>query len=94
LDEYQALGARIALFPTIAATVALQASWEVLNDFKQRGTAALDDWGSRQTPWGRAGRQDLVNHQLVRKLEEEYLPEDLQRDYEHTWGHGTSYRST
>lgn len=95
LEEYAALGARIALFPTIAATVAVQASWELLNDFKQRGTAALDEWGQRSadSPWGRAGAADLVNHKLVRELEEEYLPEAIKRDYEHTFGHGPAYRT-
>lgn len=95
LEEYQTLGARIALFPTIAASVALQASWEVLSDFKQRGTAALDDWGKRAgaSPFGRAGGAGLLPNALVRELEEHFLPRELQRDYESTFGHGPSYQT-
>jgi len=95
LDEYQALGARIALFPTIAATSALQGAWEVLNDFKQRGTAALDDWGRRSSAsaWGPASRAGLIDTGLIRELEERYIPKELQRDYEHTFGHGPSFRT-
>lgn len=95
LEEYQTLGARIALFPTIAASVALQASWEVLSDFKQRGTAALDDWGKRAgaSPFGRAGGAGLLPNALVRELEEHFLPQELQRDYESTFGHGPSYQT-
>jgi 2-methylisocitrate lyase-like PEP mutase family enzyme len=95
LDEYQALGARIALFPTIAATAGLQASWDVLNDFKQRGLAALDDYGRRahSSPWGTPGQAGLVPNGLVRQIENDFIPEELQRDYEHTWGHSPSYRT-
>ena len=35
--ELEQLGARIALYPTFAATVGAQAAWFVLNDFKARG---------------------------------------------------------
>ncbi|MDE3076294.1 MAG: isocitrate lyase/PEP mutase family protein [Chloroflexota bacterium] len=95
LEEYQALGARIALFPVIAASAALQAAWEVLNDFKQRGVAALDDWGRRSSanPWGPIPRDRLLNSALVRELEDRYLPQALRRDYDHTFGHGPSYRT-
>jgi 2-methylisocitrate lyase-like PEP mutase family enzyme len=93
LEEYQALGARIALFPTVAATVAMQAAWEVLSDFKARGLEALADWSKRAaaSPYGRPGQADLTNTGLIRQIENEFLPEELQRDYENTWGHGASY---
>lgn len=89
IEEWQALGSKVALYPTLAATVGLQASWEVLNDFKKRGTAALDAWRERsaQSQYGRPGQADLTRSAQVRNIEEEFLPVDLQRDYEHTWGH-------
>jgi 2-methylisocitrate lyase-like PEP mutase family enzyme len=93
LEEYEALGAKIALFPTIAATAGLQASWEVLNDFKRRGTPALDDWAKRsaESQYGRPGSADLTRTAGVRRIEDEFLPADLQRDYESTWGHSASF---
>jgi 2-methylisocitrate lyase-like PEP mutase family enzyme len=56
LEEYAALGVRIAQFGTIASTGGLQGAWELLNDFHQRGTAALADFAARADagPWGRA----------------------------------------
>src|SRR5262249_30549326 len=56
LDEYAKLGVRIALYPVIASAVGLQAAWMVLNDFKERGTVALDDWASavKTNRWGAA----------------------------------------
>jgi 2-methylisocitrate lyase-like PEP mutase family enzyme len=56
LEEYAALGVRIAQFGTIASTAGLQGAWELLNDFHQRGTAALADFAARAEagPWGRA----------------------------------------
>lgn len=93
LEEYQALGARIALFPTIAASAAMAAAWEVLSDFKARGIEALEDIGRRgaNSPYGRPGQADLTNAALIRQLENDFLPEELQRDYENTWGHGAGY---
>ena len=93
LEEYQALGARIALFPTIAASAAMQGAWDLLSDFKARGIEALGDWGKRSAanPFGRAGQSDLTNTSLIRQIEHEFLPEELQRDYENTWGHGADY---
>jgi hypothetical protein len=78
---------------TIAATAGLQASWEVLNDFKRRGTAALDDWAKRsaESQYGRPGQADLTRTAAVRRIEDEFLPADLQRDYDRTWGHGASF---
>lgn len=89
IEELQELGAKIALYPTVAASAAFQAGWEVLNDLKRRGPAAMRALGERYraNPWGPASLSDIVNADFVRELEERYIPEDQQRDYEHTFGH-------
>lgn len=88
-EELRQLGVRIALYPTIAATVAVQAAWQVLNDLKRRGSPAIDDWARscRASPWGLASQSRLVGADFVRELEECFLPAELQRDYVHTFGH-------
>lgn len=89
LEEWEALGVRIALYPVIAAKAGLESSWQVLNDFKERGTAALDDWNAQcaASPWGRADAQRLFDGKKIREIEEKFLPEEAQRDYDKTWGH-------
>lgn len=89
LEEWRDLGAAAALFPALASGVALQAAWDLLHDFKERGTAALRDaqQRARSSPWGIADRGKLVGSSELRDLEAEYLPSDRQRDYEQTFGH-------
>lgn len=54
-DEYEQLGLRIALYPVLASKTALQATWDALHDFRQRGLEALADLADRaeQSPWGK-----------------------------------------
>lgn len=87
--EYEQLGVRIALYPTLFATAGLQGAWELLSDFKVRGTVALDAYVDelRACTWGRADPRLLVGYDEVRKLEERFLPATAQRDYASTWGH-------
>jgi 2-methylisocitrate lyase-like PEP mutase family enzyme len=87
--ELEQLGARIALYPVFAATVGAQAVWQVLNDFKQRGPAALEDWTrqAQASAWGLPNLGDLVGAPRIRELEEQFLPGRLQRDYVSTFGH-------
>ena len=40
LVEWQELGAAVALFPALTTSVGLQATWDFLHDFKERGSAA------------------------------------------------------
>ena len=88
-EELRSLGARIALYPTIAASVSVQAAWQVLNDLKERGSPAIEDWAKsfRGSKWGAASSAELVRADFVRELEEQFIPADLQRDYETTFGH-------
>jgi 2-methylisocitrate lyase-like PEP mutase family enzyme len=91
LDEYAKLGVRIALYPVIASSVGLQAAWVTLNDFRERGTVALDDWAKRvkETRWGPLTLASVVRFDQVREIEEQFLPQGKQRDYDTTWGHRT-----
>lgn len=92
-EEYEALGVRIALYPTIAATAGLQASWEVLRDFKKRGAEALLDWNKRvrSSPFGQPNVKKLLGYDEIREVEKRYLTKDAQRDYASTWGHKTNF---
>ncbi|MBV9579198.1 MAG: isocitrate lyase/PEP mutase family protein [Chloroflexi bacterium] len=87
--ELEQLGARIALYPTFAATVGAQAAWFVLNDFKARGPVALEEWTEkmRATPYGLPDQSALVGASRIRDFEAEFLPDRLQRDYVTTFGH-------
>ena len=93
VEEYDALGVRIALYPVIAATAGLQAAWHVLSDFKERGTAALVDWDTavRRSKWGRADFSALVGQGTIREIEEKFLSQSSRRDYATTWGHKTTF---
>jgi hypothetical protein len=61
----------------------------MLHDFRERGTAALADFAQRakNSPWGPADRGALVGTDFIRELEERFLPADVQRDYDSTFGH-------
>jgi 2-methylisocitrate lyase-like PEP mutase family enzyme len=91
LEEYANLGVRIALYPVLASSVGLQAAWMTLNDFRERGTVALDEWASRvkESRWGPLSLASVVRFDQVREIEERCLPPDAQRDYDGTWGHRT-----
>lgn len=91
LEEWHSMGAAVAIYPALTTAAALQASWDVLHDFKQRGTAALAEVAQRakSSPWGAADRAALVGSDRIRELEESYLPQGIQRDYQHTHGYVT-----
>ena len=93
LPEYEALGLRIALYPVIAATSGLQASWETLNDLKERGAIAVAEWNARAAAsrWGRPNTGKLLGAEKVRAIEERFIPASLQRNYAATWGHRTDH---
>jgi 2-methylisocitrate lyase-like PEP mutase family enzyme len=91
LAEWQALGAAAAIFPTLTTTIALQTTWDLLHDFQARGTAALGEARERTaaSPWGAADLAALVDAAQIRELESRYLPDDLRRDYDGTFGYST-----
>jgi 2-methylisocitrate lyase-like PEP mutase family enzyme len=89
LEEYEELGLRIVLYPTLTSNAGLHAAWQLLNELKHKGNAALDEWsaGLDSSPWGRVDRRVLLGTAKIRDLEERFLPKAAQRDYATTWGH-------
>jgi 2-methylisocitrate lyase-like PEP mutase family enzyme len=89
--EYADLGACMIMYPTIAATWGLQASWEKLNDMREQGGAYVDDRATRKyghgSKWGAVEQALLTGSPRIRELEEKYLTDDAKRDYDTTWGH-------
>ncbi|HVV93270.1 MAG TPA: isocitrate lyase/PEP mutase family protein [Hyphomicrobiales bacterium] len=85
IPELQALGQRIAFYPVMASVFAAQSAFALLSDFKERGTAMLEEWNQRRDPRANAGA--LVGLERIRAIEEASLPAALRRDYDTTWGH-------
>jgi hypothetical protein len=85
------MGVAAAIFPGMTSSLGLQATWDLLNDLKERGQAALDERRVPQTEskWGRVRFDTFVSpsHERVKEIEAAYLTEEKQRDYETTFGH-------
>jgi len=94
--EYEKLGLRIVLYPAFCATAGMQAAWELLNEVRKEGGAALRAWNGRANrgTWGRPDFAKLVGAPEIRALEEKYLPKAALRDYASTWGHKTDFSGT
>jgi 2-methylisocitrate lyase-like PEP mutase family enzyme len=90
-DEFQKLGAAAVLYPSLTTANGLQATWELLHEFKERGPVVLEDWNKRAlaSRWGPVPRtQDpILPAGKILKLEDEFIPKELQRDYDKTFGH-------
>ena len=90
-EEFEKLGAAAVLYPSLTTANGLQATWELLHDFKQRGPIVLDEWNrkAQASPWGIVPRtQDpILPSKKILQLEDEFIPKELQRDYAKTFGH-------
>jgi 2-methylisocitrate lyase-like PEP mutase family enzyme len=90
-EEFQQLGAAAVLYPSLTTANGLQATWELMHDFKERGPAALEEWNKRaaSSRWGVVPRtqEPLIENEKIRKLEQSFIPQSLQRDYAGTFGH-------
>ena len=86
--DYEAAGAKIALYPTVFSTIGISAAWRVMHDFFERGPVAQHEFLAqmRDSKWGPDDRRALLGHGRVREIEERFLPERDQRDYDHTLG--------
>jgi 2-methylisocitrate lyase-like PEP mutase family enzyme len=86
IEDFSDAGLKILLFPTLANMAAAQGAWELMCDVQHRGSAALNDWSSRRTSsWPGDGSLNLV-----RSLEQQFIPPDAQRDYATTYGSATA----
>jgi 2-methylisocitrate lyase-like PEP mutase family enzyme len=90
-EEFQKLGAAAVLYPSLTTANGLQATWELLHEFKERGPVVLEEWNKKaqSSRWGMVPRtQDpILPAEKIRKLEHEFIPKELQRDYDKTFGH-------
>ena len=90
LQQLEDMGVACAIFPGMTSSMGLQATWDFLNELKQRGQAALDERPA-PTPskWGRVRFDTFAafSHDDITKLETEFLPTEQQRDYDSTFGH-------
>src|SRR6266446_5969476 len=70
-------GAAAAWFPALTTMAGLQANWDFLSDFQQRGTLALDALRAQatQSPWGVASNGRILDEPRLRSMEEMYLPD-------------------
>ena len=76
LQELQAAGAAAAWYPGLTTMVALQANWDFLNDFKERGTAAIDAFlvQASGSKWGTVSNGSVLGAERIREMEDKYLP--------------------
>jgi 2-methylisocitrate lyase-like PEP mutase family enzyme len=87
--EMQELGVAVALYPACTSSTIQQSAWDFLHELKEHGPSALTDWRDkgRASPWGEVPTDALLGWDEIVAREEAYLPGELQRDYEHTFGH-------
>ena len=90
-EEFQKLGAAAVLYPSLTTANGLQSTWEILHEFKERGPVVLDEWNKKATAskYGMVPRtQDpILPAKKIIQLEDEFIPKELQRDYDKTFGH-------
>ena len=90
-DEFQKLGAAAVLYPSLTTANGLQSTWEILHEFKEHGPGVLEEWNKKAqaSKYGMVPRtQDpILPSEKIRKLENDFIPQDLQRDYNKTFGH-------
>ncbi|MGH7852085.1 MAG: isocitrate lyase/PEP mutase family protein [Candidatus Binatia bacterium] len=90
-EEFEKLGAAAVLYPSLTTANGLQAIWDLLHEFKERGPVVLEEWNkkAKESPWGMVPRtQDpILPTSKIHQLEDEFIPKELQRDYKGTFGH-------
>ena len=76
LEELQEAGAAGAWYPALTSMAGLQANWDLLSDFKDRGTGAIDNFlkQAAQSKWGTVSNGGILGAQLIREMEDKYLP--------------------
>src|SRR6266567_281013 len=91
LQELEDMGVACAIFPAMTTSAGLQAVWELLNDFMERGPVAMAERSAaaRASKWGPVRFDTFAQFRQadITRIEEQFLPKEAQRDYEHTFGH-------
>jgi 2-methylisocitrate lyase-like PEP mutase family enzyme len=77
LEEQQAAGAAAAWFPALTTMAGLQANWDFLNDFQERGNRVIDELRERaaQSKWGVASNAGILGARHIQAMEDRYLPD-------------------
>jgi hypothetical protein len=54
----------------------LQANWDLLSDFRARGTSAINDFLQQadQSKWGTVSNGSVLGAERIREMEDKYLP--------------------
>jgi 2-methylisocitrate lyase-like PEP mutase family enzyme len=90
-EEFQKLGAAAVLYPSLTTANGVQATWEVLHEFKERGPVVLKEWNDKAqaSKYGAVPRfkDPILPMKKIHELEEKFIPKELQRDYQNTFGH-------
>jgi 2-methylisocitrate lyase-like PEP mutase family enzyme len=90
-EEFEKLGAAAVLYPSLTTATGTQETWELLHEFKVLGPAALQKRNDRAqtSEYGAVPRfkDPLLPSQKIHELEEQFIPRELQRDYDRTFGH-------
>ncbi|MGZ8483473.1 MAG: isocitrate lyase/PEP mutase family protein [Candidatus Binatia bacterium] len=90
-DEFHKLGVSAVLYPSLTTANGLQSTWEVLHEVKERGPVVLDEWNKKAqaSKYGMVPRtQDpILPAKKIIQLEDDFIPKELQRDYDKTFGH-------
>ncbi|MGZ9272748.1 MAG: isocitrate lyase/PEP mutase family protein [Candidatus Binatia bacterium] len=90
-DEFHKLGVSAVLYPSLTTAIGLQSTWEVLQEVKERGPVVLDEWNKKAqaSKYGMVPRtQDpILPAKKIIQLEDDFIPKELQRDYDKTFGH-------
>jgi hypothetical protein len=76
LEQQKAAGAAAAWFPALTTMAGLQANWDFLNDFQERGTRVIDELRERaaQSKWGVASNAGILGARRIQDMEDRYLP--------------------
>ena len=76
LEQQKAAGAAAAWFPALTTMAGLQANWDFLNDFQERGTGVIDELRERaaQSKWGVASNAGILGARHIQAMEDKYLP--------------------
>jgi hypothetical protein len=76
LEDQRTAGAAAAWFPALTTMAGLQANWDFLNDFKERGTRVIDEFLQRaaQSTWGVASNGSILEARRIQDMEDTYIP--------------------
>jgi len=76
LEAQRVAGAAAAWFPALTTMAGLQANWDFLSAFKERGTKVLDEFLQRaaQSTWGVASNGSILGARRIQDMEDTYIP--------------------